>query len=205
MPAPRARTVAASATIRSYELGGGRQVLHQIDALARPDHARREIVGLGGEIALLRVGPLGLELLLLAVPTLVEVVLQRPARILRRPRRAADDVEHARLRRLSAPEATTRDFMVSSHSDSLVAVKRVPIDTPAARGSAQLRAPRPSAMPPAATTGIEPRDVDHGRHEAHGAARRARVTAGVAALGDDDVDAEAGWPARPPPASAPDR
>ncbi len=34
-------------------------------------------------------------------------------------------------------------------------------------------------------------DIDHGGHEAHRAARRSRMAAGVAALGDDHVDAEA--------------
>ena len=48
--------------------------------------------------------------------------------------------------------------------------------------------PRPSAMPPAATTGTGRYRVDDLRHQAQGADDPA-VAAGLAALGDDDVGA----------------
>ena len=185
----RASTDAASSTIRSMSsVADGRSFTRSTPSPAHMTRGR-EIVGLGGEIALLRVGLLGLKLLLLAVPALIEIISQRAARILRRPGRAADDVEHPVLCRLITARADHGGTHGLVPQQLPVAVKRCPSTRLTRPGSA----PPPDhgrrrcrrRRPPGSS-----RDVDHAGTN-HRAARRSRVTAGVAALGDDHVNAEA--------------
>ena len=68
--------------------------------------------------------------------------------------------------------------------------------TPWAPSASAAARPRPSAIPPAATTGIVAGDVDDLGHERQ-RADEAAVPAGLAALRDDHVDAAADGLARP--------
>ena len=68
-------------------------------------------------------------------------------------------------------------------------MKRVPSHTPSAPSAIAAARPRPSKMPPAATTGTRLADrVDDLRHERH-RRDRAGVTAGFGALRDHEVAA----------------
>jgi len=136
------------------DLGRARDIADEIDVLAGPHGATRNIVACRRQIFLLDIRLSCRQLVLAAVPLGRECVLERAAWIDRPPGRAADNVEHAGLHRLVAPAFSAAAFIDESHSDSHEAVKRVPIEMPVAPSASVAARPRPSAMPPPATTGI---------------------------------------------------
>ena len=79
-------------------------------------------------------------------------------------------------------------FHTSPTGDSSQARNRVPRFTPAAPSTSAAASPRPSAIPPAATTGRRTNRVDDLRHERE-RCDAAAVAARFAALRNDDVGA----------------
>ena len=75
--------------------------------------------------------------------------------------------------------------------DSTLARKRVPSSTPSAPSAIAAASPRPSATPPAVSTGIGADRIDHHRREHH-ARHPADMAAAFGALRDDDVGAGLG-------------
>jgi hypothetical protein len=176
--------------------------------LAGPHGAARKIAGRRREIFLLDLGLPRRQIVLAAVPLGRERVLQRATRIDRRPGRGAGDVEDARLHRFIAPAFSATAFIAGSHSDSREAVKRVPIEIPAAPRAIAAARPRPSATPPAATTGIgataSTTAGDEPDRAADRAADRAGMAAGVTSLRDDDVGSGLGCLPRLSTSGSPD-
>src|ERR1700749_1009228 len=95
----------------------------------------------------------GPQTLLAPVPGVDEGVAQRPAGVRARPVQAPCDVEHPGPAGLIPPPATSCFLAQSGYSDSGVAQNLVPSTTPWAPSISAAATPRPSVIPPAASTG----------------------------------------------------
>ena len=102
------------------------------------------------------------------------------------------------LRCVSWPRpATIACTIEGSTSASAVAWERVPINAPSAPSARAAARPRPSAIPPAASTGTgAARSTTIGTERERGSAEARAAAAALRSLGHDDVGAEAHRPAR---------
>ena len=132
-----------------------RHVADQPDRLADED---AHVLGVAGRHPVEIGRPLGVDassqLVLVAVPALGERVAQDPPGEFRRPGVAADDVDRLLADRAVAIGRQAAACQLGWTSASRLAQKREPISTPSAPSISAAARPRPSAMPPAASSNV---------------------------------------------------
>src|SRR5215472_16206873 len=138
---------------RRHDRCGWLYVTNEIDAFTREDYRGIEIVRFGcARVARRLSREAFLQLRLAAVPVPGKLILQRPPGVKGRPIEAPYDVEDARTDGVVATGCDEPRLAAAEVSASSEARKRVPSRAPCAPSINTAARPRPSAIPPAATT-----------------------------------------------------